>query len=342
VIKAGIIGLGKMGLSHYAIINSHPDVQLVAACDASTFVLSALGRHITAQTFTTDYKEMIDRHALDCVVISTPTVTHAEIVRYALERHVHVFVEKPFCLTLEDGRALTALAEKNGLVNQVGYHNRFIGSFREARRLVETGAIGSVQHFMAEAYGPVVLRPPAASWRYKKSEGGGCLSDYASHVVNLVHYLVGNPSGVSGTVLKSLYSREVEDAVYATVHYASGTTGQLAVNWSDETFRKMTTRVTLWGSNGKLYADRQELRVYLKDASAVPGYTDGWTIRYTTDLTEPVDYYLRGEEYSAQMWYFVDRVKNRATDNLNSFTNALQTDELIALLREDGERRGRA
>jgi predicted dehydrogenase len=255
---------------------------------------------------------------------------------------VHVFVEKPFCLTLEDGRALTALAEKNGLVNQVGYHNRFIGSFREARRLVETGAIGSVQHFMAEAYGPVVLRPPAASWRYKKSEGGGCLSDYASHVVNLVHYLVGNPSGVSGTVLKSLYSREVEDAVYATVHYASGTTGQLAVNWSDETFRKMTTRVTLWGSNGKLYADRQELRVYLKDASAVPGYTDGWTIRYTTDLTEPVDYYLRGEEYSAQMWYFVDRVKNRATDNLNSFTNALQTDELIALLREDGERRGRA
>lgn len=337
-----MIGLGKMGLSHFAIVNSHPDVQLVAACDSSTFMLTGLQRHITGQKFYTDYHKMFEAHELDCVIVSTPTVSHAEIVRAAMERNIHVFVEKPFCFSLTEGREMVRLAEERKLVNQVGYHNRFVASFTEARRLVEAGALGRVHHFTAEAYGPVVLRPPSASWRYKKSEGGGCLSDYASHVVNLVHYFFGKPKGVSGTVLQSIYSKEVEDAVYATVSYGDGKSGQLSVNWSDDAYRKMTTRITVWGTNGKLYADRQEMRLFLRNAKAVPGYGEGWTIRYTTDLTEPVSYYLRGEEYSSQMWYFLDRVRDRVLENKNSFRGGLETDEVIGMLREDGERKVQA
>ena len=338
MIKAGIIGLGKMGLSHYAIINTHPEVQLVAVCDSTPFVLSALQRHAKGPVFYADHRKMIDEQELDCVIVSTPTVTHGGIVRYALERDIHVFVEKPFCLTLAEGRELARIANTRGLVNQVGYHNRFIGAFREVKRLVGLGAIGETYHFHAEAYGPVVLHPPKASWRYQRSEGGGCLYDYASHVINLVNYLFGAPSGASGTVLQRVFSREVEDAVFATLMYSDGKNGQLSVNWSDDAYRKMTNRVTLWGTRGKIYADRQECRTYLRTTNESLGLTQGWNIRYTTELTPPVDFYLRGEEYSAQLWYFVRCIAEGSHDNVNSFESALQTDEVLDLLREDGER----
>jgi predicted dehydrogenase len=339
MIKAGIIGLGKMGLSHYAIINTHPEVQLAAVCDSTPFVLTALQRHAKGPVFYADHKKMIDEQDLDCVIVSTPTVTHGGIVRYALERDINVFVEKPFCLTLAEGKELAQLANRRGLVNQVGYHNRFIGAFREVKRLVELGAIGEIYHFQAEAYGPVVMHPPKASWRYQRSEGGGCLYDYASHIINLVNYLFGAPSGAFGTVLQRVFSREVEDAVYATLIYPDGKNGQLSVNWSDDTYRKMTNRMTLWGTRGKIYADRQECRTYLRDSNESLGLTQGWSIRYTTDLTPHVDFYLRGEEYTAQLWYFVRCIAEGRHDNVNSFESALQTDTVIDLLREDGERR---
>ena len=69
----------------------------------------------------------------------------------------------------------------------------------------------------------------------------------------------------------------------------------------------MTTRIMIWGSTGRIFADRQECQVYLReDAPLPPGYQPGWNVRYTTELTEPVWFYLRGEEYSAQIDHFVN------------------------------------
>ena len=82
----------------------------------------------------------------------------------------------------------------------------------------------------------------------------------------------------------------------------------------------MTTRITIWGTAGRIYADRQECQVYLRDTAPIPdGYEQGWNVRYTTELTEPVWFYLRGEEYSAQVDHFVDRVKAGELDGLNGF-----------------------
>ena len=90
----------------------------------------------------------------------------------ALERGIHIFCEKPFSLDWKVSARLAALAEQKGLVNQAGYHYRFVGAFREVKRLLDLGAIGKVHHVLAEAYGPVVLRPKGMSWRTLKEEGG--------------------------------------------------------------------------------------------------------------------------------------------------------------------------
>src|SRR2546423_14635930 len=105
MIRAGIIGLGKMGISHYAIMNALNDVKVAAVCDTSGFVLSTLKKHTHVETYK-DHKDMIDDANLDCVIVATPTRFHGESARYALEKNLHVFVEKPFSLSLDEGRAL--------------------------------------------------------------------------------------------------------------------------------------------------------------------------------------------------------------------------------------------
>jgi predicted dehydrogenase len=337
MIKAAIIGLGKMGLSHCSILNAHPDVNLAAVCDTSALVLEALKKYSKLSTYT-DYQKMINEVNPDCILIATPTKFHAEMVTYALEHNIHVFCEKPFSLTVEEGRKMTALAEARKLVNQVGYHNRFIGTFREMKRLIELKALGEVFHFTGEAYGPVVVKEKLSTWRSDRKEGGGCLYDYASHVLDLIHFILGKPVIASGTILKSIYSKEIEDAVYSTLYLENQISGQLAVNWSDDTYRKMSTSVTILGKNGKMICDATELKIYLKSDFPAANLKKGWTIRYVTELTPPVNFYLRGEEYSAQIDYFIDSVKNGRQVNINSFDNALNADEIIDILISDAKK----
>jgi predicted dehydrogenase len=333
--RGAVVGLGKMGLSHQAILGAHPDVDLVGICDSSSYLLGVLGKYTGVPTYS-NYEKMLDEARPDFVLIATPSSLHARMVRSAIERGIHVFCEKPFCLTEGEGAELAADARARGLVTQVGYHNRFVGAFQEVKRLLDAEAIGEVTHVLAEAYGPVVLRPSGGTWRSKSSEGGGCLYDYAAHPINLVNWYLGSPTGVGGTVLNKIFSREIDDEVSSTLYYPSGKTAQVSVNWSDESVRKMTTRITIWGTGGRIFADRQECQVYLRSAPAdLEGYRSGWNVKYTTELTEPVRYYLRGEEYSAQIDHFVACVLANKLDEENDFASAVVTDHVIELMISD-------
>ena len=297
-----------------------------------------LGKYAGVTTYR-DYESMLGDLDLDAVLIATPSRAHAGMVSSALERDLHVFCEKPLTLSLEDTEDLAALASERGLVTQVGYHNRFVGAFREVKRLLDTGAIGSITHVLGEAYGPVVLRAKSGTWRSRKVEGGGSLHDYAAHPIDLLNWYRGEPAGVGATILAPIFSREIDDEVFSTLFYRDGSTGRIAVNWSDESYRKMTTRVTVWGTAGRIYADRQECQAYLRDTAAIPsGYQQGWNVRYATELTAPVGFYLRGEEYSAQIEHFVERALAGRVEGTNGFDSAAGTDRVIAMMLADAEK----
>ncbi|HMM54771.1 MAG TPA: Gfo/Idh/MocA family oxidoreductase [Candidatus Desulfobacillus sp.] len=339
MIRLAVVGLGKMGLSHHSMINAHPRVELAAVCDSAGYVLDVLAKYTGVRTYA-DFDAMLREVALDAVIIATPSATHGRMVAAALDKGLHVFCEKPFCLDPAEGEALARSAEAKGLVNQAGYHYRFVGAFQEVKRLLDAGAIGEVTHALAEAYGPVVLRPKGLTWRTQSAEGGGCLYDYAAHPVNLLGWYLGEPRGVGGTVLNGIFSKQTDDEAFSTLYYANGRSAQVSVNWSDESQRKMSTKVTLWGTAGRIYADRQECQVYLRDTAAPPpGYRSGWNVRYTTELTEPVWFYLRGEEYSAQLDYFVRCIEEgRHAGNVNSFASAVATDRVLAMMVADAAR----
>lgn len=339
MIRLAVVGLGKMGLSHHAMINAHPSVKVEAVCDSTGYVLDVLNKYTGVRTYT-DFEAMLRDVELDAILIATPSSLHAKMVRAALEKNIHVFCEKPFCLNTSDAEELTRIANERGLVNQVGYHYRFVGAFQEVKRLLDAKAIGKVTHVLAEAYGPVVLKPKGSTWRTQRAEGGGCLYDYAAHPLNLVNWYFGAPAGVGGSVLNRVFSRDTDDEVFGTLYFDDGLSAQISVNWSDESYRKMSTKITILGTNGRISADRQECQVFLRDTAAVPeGYKTGWNIRYTTELTEPVWFYIRGEEYSAQLDYFVRCIENKDHDNnINSFADAATTDKVIAMIIADAEK----
>jgi predicted dehydrogenase len=280
-----------------------------------------------------NYDDLLTLKGLQAVVIATPSRSHAQMVRSALDRGLHVFCEKPLTLSSAESRDLSVRASDRGLVAQVGYHNRFIGTFMEVGRLLAEQAVGKVTHVLAEAYGPVVVRPSKPTWRGKAGEGGGCLYDYAAHPINLLNWYFGKVEGCGGAYLKKLFSNEVEDEVYATLKFRDNITGQLSVNWSDASVRKMTTRISIWGDGGKIYADRQELQLFQTASGRAPGYTTGWNNRYITDLTPPTSFYLRGEEYTSQLEAFGNAIQDRGSVVKNDFGASAITDAAIDIVR---------
>jgi predicted dehydrogenase len=330
-IRGAIVGLGKMGLSHTAITGAHPLVDLVAVCDTSSLILDGFRKYTGINAYS-DYEKMIDNEKLDFIIVATPTKFHYPIVKYAFANNVNVFCEKPLCLITSEGEDLVATSRQKSLVNQVGYHNHFIGTFLELKRLVGKGVIGDLVHFTAEAYGPVVTKEKGSTWRSSSNEGGGCLYDYASHVVNLVQEILGRPEEVNGVFLKSIFSREVEDAVYALLTLSSGLSGVLSVNWSDETYRKMSTSLNVIGKKGKITCDATEIRIYLKEPNKAENLDKGWTIKYITEFALPVNFHLRGEEYSAQIDHFVNCVINKKQDAVNTFEQGQYTDRVIKMI----------
>jgi len=336
MVKVALIGVGKMGLSHCAILSAHPEVEVVAICDSATYLTSALKKQMEVRTYK-DFKRMFKECDLDAVVISTPNSTHFDIAYLALSKGVNVFLEKPLCLDPAQSVQLSDLAMKNNLVNQVGYHNRFIGTFQEMRRLASSGAIGELYHLEGTAYGQVVIRKKAGkTWRSKKTEGGGCMHDYACHVLDLMNFIFQSPSAVKSSQLQSIFSNDIEDAVYATFEYRSGATGYLEANWSDQSYRKMSTTITAYGTGGKIIANRQEIKVYLAPGKTFESYNEGWTIKYITELQKPVNFYLRGEEYSAQLDHFVDSILGKPIEVESTFATAAKTDELLKTISEFG------
>lgn len=336
MLKIALIGAGKMGISHLGILGGYAHTDIVGVCDTSKMVTDFLTKHGKFNCFS-DYKKMIAETKPDAVVVAVPTKFHYSIIKDLLEQGLHVFAEKPFCLNYEQSEELVRLAAQKKVINQVGYHNKFIGTFREVKRIAESGALGEIYHFIGESYGPVVVKKKADTWRSDPSEGGGCLLDYASHVIDLLNDIVSPIQTAKGTLLKSVFSGQVEDAVYSLVETQNGKSGLISVNWSDDTHRKMTTSVTLVGTKGKLVSDANELKLFLRDENALKGYNKGWNVKYITDLQEGVDYYLRGEEYSSQLDYFVKACEGKVPNSINNFASAANTDKAISIIRNNAK-----
>ena len=338
MLRGAIIGFGRIGLTHFSILNNHPEVQFVAVCDSSSFMLKNVGKYTSVKTFK-DYHKMIDRSDLDFVIIATPTGMHVEVVKYAIQSNLHVFVEKPFALNVRQGQELVGMLKGKNLVNQIGYVIRFNDVFIQIKRLLAAGVLGDLLTFKMEMHGPTLLKDAKSGWRSKKQEGGGCLYDFASHSIDLINYLIGVPDEVTGSVLQRIHSVNVEDAICSTFLYENNLRGNLLVNWSEPSYRKPAYRMEIFGRKGKIVADLHAYKVFFRNKLEFDSFTQGWNQRYITDFVKPVRFYVRGFEFTRQLDYFIDCIVNETPGKVCTFEDGLKTDMIIERIVKDAAKR---
>jgi len=323
-----------MGMTHYSILNGHPDVDFVAICDPSSFIRNKVEQHLGIDTYE-DHEAMIRQSSLDFILIATPTGTHKDCALSSISSGVHMFMEKPLAVTTEDGDAILQGLAENPVVNQVGYVLRFNDIFLAIKQILIDNLLGDILSFSAKVRGPTILRDVKEGWRAKKSQGGGCLHDFASHAVDLICYLFGPPDGISGSMLQKIYSANVDDAVYSTMTYDSGAVGTLQANWSDASYRKPTYNLDILCKGGRIIADLHEFKIFFRGEPASTKYRKGWNTVYVTDIAEPVRFYLRGYEFTRQLDYFIAQIRDGATENLSSFQDGYTTDRVISAIAAD-------
>jgi myo-inositol 2-dehydrogenase / D-chiro-inositol 1-dehydrogenase len=224
-----MVGAGWIAGLHAAELDTIPSVRLVAVCDSDLARASALARPRQATAYTS-WQAMLEAERLDAIWICTPPLAHREPALAALEAVVHVYLEKPIARTILDAEAIVDAAAASDAVCAVGYQWR---ASQLLERAGEATAGQSIAMLIGRNYGPVPARP----WFIQRAEGGGQLLERGSHHVDLQRALVGEVESVSA-VAASPYAParaengDIEDFVLATLHFANGAIGSLAVAWT--------------------------------------------------------------------------------------------------------------
>ena len=341
-IRVGIIGFGRMGITHYSIINSHPDVKITAIVDTSSLILNMMKKYIAGINTYNDPTDFFQKESIDAIIVCTPPIFHYSVTLKAAENGVNVFCEKPFTTTKKQADELASIFEENKLINQVGYVNRFNDIFQTVKQYIGKKVIGKVILFKSEMYSRTITKSEGGkTWRDSPENGGGAVFEMAAHAIDLVNYIIGKPDKVTGSSLTQIYSENVEDAVNATFLYKNDITGTLTVNWSDDSYRKPTNKIEIFGSEGKILADQHGLKIFSKKQQPHYNLREGWNTIYITDVFKPVPFYVRGNEFTSQLYHFIECINDREEMNQCSFRDAADTHEVIESIFNDYKQNGK-
>jgi len=337
-LKIGIIGLGRMGITHMSILTPNPNIKIIAISESSKMIGGLFTKYFGDIKVYSDYLKMIKNEELDGLLVSTPSNLHKRICDEAIENGINLFVEKPFTTSFGEANELSQKIIKTNLVGQVGYVNRFNDMFIKAKELVKCSVIGDIIRFKSEMFSYTISKPDEGEgWRGKIESGGGALFEMGSHAIDLVNYIIGVPIKVSGSTLNKVYSKNVEDIVSSTFHYSSGITGTLYVNWVDSSYRKPSNKIEIFGSEGKILVSQHELKIFLKKENKQEKLRKGWNTVYITDIFNNVPFYVRGNEFTLQLFHFVDNILQKTERNLCSFNEAAETQRIIEEIRRDAK-----
>jgi predicted dehydrogenase len=203
-IGVAVIGFGWMGRVHaqaYARVPHHfPDLPVtvvpVAVADDVPGRAEGAIRQFGFASATSDWREVVADPRVAAVSVTAPNFLHREIGAAVAQAGKHLWIEKPVGLSADDARVVATAAEAAGVQGVVGFNYRHAPAVAVAREMIADGAIGAVTHARFRLFSDYAASPDGAlTWRYERSRGGsGVIGDLASHGVDLVRYLLGEPS----------------------------------------------------------------------------------------------------------------------------------------------------
>lgn len=329
-VRIGIVGFGRMGITHFSIINTHPAVEMTAIADTSSMMLNMIKKYLPGTKMFEDYKDLLNSGLVDAVIVCTPSVMHYEVCKLAAEKGISVFCEKPFTTSPAQAKELADIFEQKGLVNQVGYVYRFDVVFDKVKEILNEQLIGKVCHVNVQFLSSTISKmQPEKGWRSKRENGGGATYEMGSHVIDLLEFFFGKPQRIIGTLMNQVYSEAVEDISEAQMVYEGGISANVHVNWSDYTYRKPMLKIDIHGTKGKIQADLYGYRLYLREENKEKGLDEGWTNVPMNMLPDPCPFYVRGTSFTKQLYEFADAVLATRKSTGCTFREAVDTQEVI-------------
>jgi predicted dehydrogenase len=231
-LRVGLAGLGAMGRNHLRHLAARDDCALVAIGDPDPATLEA-GLAATSARGWADPVAMIAEAELDAVVIAAPTLAHPELVHAAIARGLPVLVEKPLAATIDDGLALVQAARRRDVPLQVGHVERFNPAVQKLGRLLADGWVGTVYSMTSRRAGPYPAR----------IRDVGVTVDLATHDGDILSWIAGErPLRVYAELARRVNASH-EDLLFGLLHFGSGATGMLDVNWLTPSKRRQLSVV---------------------------------------------------------------------------------------------------
>ena len=263
-VRIGVIGLGNIGRQHAELLSggSIDGAELGAVCARG----GDLGAPFDVPCFP-NHQALFASGLVDAVLIATPTQSHPEIGRAALEQGLHVLMEKPLAMSIGQARELVwAASERSRFA--VMLNQRFHPAYARIKTLLDEGHLGPLQRFawnMTSWYRPDVYYK-VSKWRGTwPGEGGGLLINQCIHNLDVLQWLVGLPGEVFAVAGFGKYHEiDVEDEVTATLRFADGLTGTVTASSGEA---PGINQLDLVGDLATLRFDGERIRLFASSES---------------------------------------------------------------------------
>lgn len=247
-IGVGMLGYAFMGKAHTNALKKLPYMMyppaavpvLAAIAGRNEAAVNEAARRYGYAKAYTDYRDMIADPAVQVFDNGGPNDAHAEPTILAAQAGKHVFCEKPLARTAEEAARMVEAVQKAGVKHMVAFNYRFVPAIVQARRLIESGALGRIFHYRAVYLQEWIIDPNFPKiWRLDKTvAGSGALGDLGAHVIDLARFLVGEPTQVMGMTRTFIEQRplpdgsgmgkvDVDDAFVSLLQFENGAIGTI-------------------------------------------------------------------------------------------------------------------
>lgn len=264
--RIGIVGCGGIAHRHiegYRLVASDLG-EVVAGCDPNSETLDAFCSKYGITHRFLNARDLVNSGTVDVISLLTPPAIRSEVIFPAIERGIHLLVEKPFAENLANAVAFVEAAERVGVTIAVNQQLRFMPDVLATRELLTSGALGDVRLVVNDQF---QNRTRTRGWR--KDEDRLEISIFSIHLLDRIRWLAGSPpEAVSATTRH--WSDEVRGETFTslTIRFASGAVGAMVSNWHSLTIPECRLRVD--GTRGSVLsvkeavvADKCTLTVHL-------------------------------------------------------------------------------
>jgi predicted dehydrogenase len=227
MIDAALVGAGRWGQSLVESVQGKSDrIRFVRAVARTPAKVEAWAKE-KGLTLGADYEAALKDPAVKAVVLATPHTQHAEQIAAAARAGKHVFVEKPFTLDRASARAAMEECETAKIAVGIGFNRRFMPAFRELKRMIDAGELGTLLHVEGNASGNLASLPPE-NWRANRKESpGGGMTSLAIHLMDAMIWMLGPIRIIDAKSIKRVAPIDMDDTTSMLITFVSGATGYL-------------------------------------------------------------------------------------------------------------------